>query len=102
MNESPNYLLIAILYGSLVIISLRYRFYKEKSERLEMENIKMATKLGKEMGTCKYCGEPMVKNNNSQLYHSACNAEVNKDRILKLYHKTKKKVTAKQLFSIME
>ena len=95
MNESPNFLLIAILYGSLVIISLKYRFYKEKSERLEMENIKLAQKLGKELGTCQYCGEPMVMHNKLQKYHSQCNSDVNKKRVLALYHKTKKVVTAK-------
>lgn len=95
MNESPNFLLIAILYGSLVIISLKYRHYKEKSERLEVENIKMATKLGKEVGVCEYCGEKMIKNMHNQKYHSKCNSEINKNRILALYHKTKKKVVGK-------
>lgn len=55
----------------------------------------MATKLGKAMGVCQFCGEPMVMNNHSQKYHSKCNTQVNKDRILALYHKTKRKVTKK-------
>lgn len=55
----------------------------------------MATKLGKDMGVCEYCGEPMVKNNSMQKYHSRCNSEVNSERILALYHKSKKKVKGK-------
>ncbi|WP_448506372.1 hypothetical protein [Immundisolibacter sp.] len=97
MNEQPNFLLIAILYGLLVIISLRYRFYKEKSERLEMENIKLAEKLGKEIGICQYCGQPMVIHNKLQKYHSQCNSAVNKKRVMTLYRKTKKSITGKTL-----
>lgn len=56
-----------------------------------MENIKMATKLGKEIGVCECCGEKMVKNMYNQKYHSACKDQVDVDRIINLYHKTKKK-----------
>ena len=90
MNEAPTFLLFAFLYGMLVFISLRYRHYKDKTERLEMENIQMAEKLGKDVAICQYCDEPMVKHTHNQKYHAVCNTQVNKDRIYAMYNKGKK------------
>lgn len=97
MNESPNFLLLAILYGSLVIVSLRHNHYKLKSERLQRENSEMAEKLGKKMGVCQHCGEPMLINNNVQKYHTECGAEINNIRIMAKLKTVKNKIQAKTI-----
>lgn len=95
MTEQPDYLMFVVFYVLLVIVGYKYRFYKEKSERLEIENISMAAKLGKEVGVCQSCDEKMIKNSHMQKYHTECYTEVNRNRVLELYHKNKKIVMKK-------